>query len=197
MRSRAGIDPSSASRIIGYAFFSMPSDCPNASKSHADSFGRLVRKRESPSARRGNKVSVAPVFSATNLRPNEDLEQTDMTKNLESAEAPAVKAAPESGRFDQISVALHWLTVLLIVVQFTTAWLREAVDHETSLAVAILTIHRSSGVLTWIIGLGRLVWRHNFAHLPPFPNSMPKLQQTIAKANEYGLYILLFVQPIT
>jgi len=120
-----------------------------------------------------------------------------MTKNLESAEAPAVKAAPESGRFDQISVALHWLTVLLIVVQFTTAWLREAVDHETSLAVAILTIHRSSGVLTWIIGLGRLVWRHNFAHLPPFPNSMPKLQQTIAKANEYGLYILLFVQPIT
>jgi cytochrome b561 len=26
---------------------------------------------------------------------------------------------------------------------------------------------------------------------------MPKLQQSIAKANEYGLYALLFVQPIT
>ena len=120
-----------------------------------------------------------------------------MTKSLESAEAPAVKAAAESGRFDQISIALHWLTVLLIVAQFTTAWLREAVDHETSLAAAILTIHRSSGVLTWIFGLVRLVWRHNFAYLPPFPDSMPKFQQMLAKANEYGLYVLLFVQPIT
>jgi cytochrome b561 len=43
----------------------------------------------------------------------------------------------------------------------------------------------------------RLVWRHGFAYLPPFPQSMPKLQQWIAKANEYGLYALLFVQPIT
>jgi len=43
----------------------------------------------------------------------------------------------------------------------------------------------------------RLVWRRNFAYLPPFPESMSKLQQTIAKANEYGLYVLLFVQPVT
>ncbi|MGZ5872133.1 MAG: cytochrome b [Bradyrhizobium sp.] len=120
-----------------------------------------------------------------------------MNKNLESAERPAVKPAAESGRFDQISIALHWLTVLLIVTQFTTAWLREAVDHDTSLAAAILTTHRTSGVLTWIVGLVRLVWRHKLAYLPPFPESMPKLQQSIAKANEYGLYALLFVQPIT
>ena len=120
-----------------------------------------------------------------------------MTKVLESAEAPAVATVAESGRFDQISIALHWLTVLLIAAQFTTAWLRQAVDHETSLAATILTIHRSSGVLTWIVGLVRLAWRHNFAHLPPFPESMSKLQQTIAKANEYGLYVLLFVQPVT
>jgi superoxide oxidase len=52
-------------------------------------------------------------------------------------------------------------------------------------------------VLTWIVGLVRLVWRHNFAYLPPFPERMPKLQRSIAKANEYGLYALLFVQPIT
>jgi superoxide oxidase len=120
-----------------------------------------------------------------------------MTKNLESAEAFAQKAAAESGRFDQTSIALHWLTVLLIVVQFTTVWLRESVDHEANIAATLLTIHRSSGVLTWTVALIRLVWRHNFAHLPPFPNSMSKLQQTIAKANEYGLYFLLFVHPIT
>jgi cytochrome b561 len=120
-----------------------------------------------------------------------------MTENLDSMEGFAVETAAESGRFDQISIALHWLTVLLIVFQFASAWLREAVDHETGFAVAILTAHQTTGVATWIVGLARLVWRHNFAYLPPFPESMPRLQQSIAKANEYGLYALLFVQPIT
>jgi cytochrome b561 len=119
-----------------------------------------------------------------------------MTENLGAVEGFAVDAA-EGGRFDQISIALHWLTVLFIVAQFTTAWLREAVGHQTSLAAVVLEIHRTTGMLTWIAALARLVWRHNFAYLPPFPPSMPKLQQWIAKANEYGLYVLLFVQPIT
>jgi len=108
----------------------------------------------------------------------------------------AVDTAAEGGRFDQISIALHWLTVLLIIVQFTSAWLREAVDHQSSFAAVILTTHRTMGVLVWIVGLVRLVWRHNFAYLPPFPESMPKLQQSIAKANEYGLYALVLLQPI-
>ena len=100
-------------------------------------------------------------------------------------------------RFDQTTILLHWLTVLLITIQFATAWLRGAVHHETSLAAAILTIHRTAGTLTWFVVLIRLVWRHRFAYLPPFPESMPKLQQAMAKANEYGLYLLLFLQPIT
>ena len=107
-----------------------------------------------------------------------DLEQIEMTKNSESAYAKTAEL--ENGRFDQTSIILHWLTVLLIVLQFSSAWLREAVDHNSSLAVAILTTHRTSGALIWIVTLARLVWRHNFAYLPPFPESMSKLQQTLA-----------------
>ena len=120
-----------------------------------------------------------------------------MTESLESAGGFAIEAVAEDGRFDQTSIALHWLTVLLIIVQFTSAWLREAAGHETSFAAAILTTHQTMGAFIWIVGLVRLVWRHRFAYLPPFPQRMPKLQQWIAKANEYGLYALLFVQPIT
>jgi superoxide oxidase len=120
-----------------------------------------------------------------------------MTENSESAKTYARTAGLDSGRFDQISITLHWLTVLLIVLQFSSAWLREAVDHDSSLAVTILTTHRTSGALIWIVSLVRLVWRHNFAYLPPFPESMSKLQQTLAKANEYSLYALLLIQPIT
>jgi cytochrome b561 len=120
-----------------------------------------------------------------------------MTESLESAGGFAIEAVAEDGRFDQTSIALHWLTVLLIIVQFTSAWLREAAGHETSFAATILTTHQTMGALIWIVGLVRLVWRHRFAYLPPFPQRMPRLQQWIAKANEYGLYALLFVQPIT
>jgi superoxide oxidase len=120
-----------------------------------------------------------------------------MTNNLGSAAGIAKRPAAESGRFDHMSIALHWLTVILIIGQFTSAWLREAVGHESRHAVAILATHRAMGMLTWIVGSVRLVWRHNFAYLPSFPESMPKLQQSIAKANEYGLYALVFLQPIT
>jgi superoxide oxidase len=121
----------------------------------------------------------------------------DMTTDQEVAGRFVVETAVESARFDQTSIVLHWLTVLFIIAQFASVWVREAVDHETSFAVALLTVHRTMGVLTWVVTLARLVWRRWFADLPPFPPSMPKLQQSIAKANEYGLYALLLVQPIT
>jgi cytochrome b561 len=120
-----------------------------------------------------------------------------MERNSKSARVDEKRAKPASGRFDLISITMHWLTVLLILVQFTSAWQRGALDQNTNFAVALLTTHRTSGVLIWIVSLVRLVWRHNFAYLPPFPKSMPKLHQTLAKANEYSLYALLLIQPIT
>jgi superoxide oxidase len=136
-----------------------------------------------------------PARRSPSLRTShENLEQTDMT---EPSDGSALEATVESERFDQISITLHWLTALLIIVMFATAWSREAVDHDTRLASALMTAHRTTGVVTWIVGWVRLVWRYNFAYLPPFPERMPKLQQWVAKANEYGLYALLLVQPLS
>jgi cytochrome b561 len=120
-----------------------------------------------------------------------------MIENFETVDGLVVEATASSGRFDPMSIALHWLTVLLIVGQFTTVWLHEAVGHGSDLGLKLLAAHQTMGLLTWIIAFARLVWRRRFAYLPPFPESMPKLQQWIAKANEYGLYGLLLVQPIT
>jgi superoxide oxidase len=120
-----------------------------------------------------------------------------MTRNLESTEAAIVTIPHEDDRFDQTSIILHWLTVLLIVVQFVSIWARETVDHHSNFAVTLLSLHRSAGVLIWIVVVARLCWRRYFAYLPPFPPSMPRFQQILAKANEYGLYILLLAMPIT
>jgi superoxide oxidase len=128
---------------------------------------------------------------------NEASENLVVIETLGPADGIVVKASPSRRHFDPTSIVLHWLTVLLIIGQFTTAWLHEAVGHGTAISLQILVTHQTMGVLTWNVALARLFWRRGFADLPPFPETMPRLQQWIAKANEYGLYALLLVQPIT
>ena len=119
-----------------------------------------------------------------------------MTKNLESADVSAA-AIQADDRFDGTSIMLHWLTVLLIVIQFASIWTREAIGDKSSPGAVLLSLHWTSGVLIWFVAVARLAWRHTAAYLPAFPPSMPKFQQMIAKANEYGLYVLLLAMPIT
>jgi len=98
-------------------------------------------------------------------------------------------------RFDILTIGLHWATVALITGMFASAWLLLASDREH--AAMLLTIHRSVGVVTWAVAIVRLGWRISYAYLPPFPASMPTIQQRLAKASEYGLYALLLFQPLT
>ena len=116
-----------------------------------------------------------------------------MTQDIFVEDWQRSKPQSKAGRFDHISIAFHWLTLALVAAQFATAWLLDLVGELQQL----LIVHRSIGILTWIVVAVRLIWRHAFAHLPPFPASMPKLQQRLAKLNEYGLYGLLLVQPLT
>jgi len=99
-----------------------------------------------------------------------------------------------AGRFDRTSMLLHWLTAVLIASQLATAW---AMEMGGINAPGWLIAHRSLGLLTWFVVVGRLLWRHRFAYLPPFPPSMPMFRQRLAKLNEYGLYALLLMQPLT
>ena len=98
-------------------------------------------------------------------------------------------------RFDIVTIGLHWATVTLIVGMFGSAWLLLASDREH--AAMLLTVHRSLGVVPWTVAIVRLGWRFSYAYLPPFPQIMPKVQQRLAKASEYGLYALLLFQPLT
>jgi cytochrome b561 len=105
-----------------------------------------------------------------------------------------IPVRPRVGRFDQASIALHWLTVVLVTGQLTTAWL---IGRGAGNVALLLTMHRSMSTVTYVTVVVRLVWRHHFAHLPPFPPSMPRAQQWIAILNEHGLYALLLLQPLT
>ena len=98
-------------------------------------------------------------------------------------------------RFDSLTIGLHWATVALITGMFASAWVLLASGREH--AAILLNVHRSLGVVTWAVAIVRLGWRFSFAYLPPFPGTMPRVQQRFAKASEYGLYALLLSQPLT
>ena len=118
-----------------------------------------------------------------------------MSDVVKSPARPGLEATHNAERFDRVSIALHWATAILVLGQFFSAWIVEL--GIGSLSLTMLTVHRSTGTLTWMIVLARLIWRHGYAHLPPFPPSMPRLQQRVATANEYALYAALLAQPLT
>jgi len=120
-----------------------------------------------------------------------------MTTSLKTRDETEIRLDPQDDRFDRTSIMLHWVTVLLITIQFASIWAREAISHQSDLAALLLSLHRAMGLLTWTVVAAGLIWRRYFAYVPDFPTNMPIVQQLVAKANEHSLYILLLVVPAT
>jgi superoxide oxidase len=100
--------------------------------------------------------------------------------------------------FDSLTIALHWVTAVLVLALFATAWLHAlAEDSKSDLTPVILQVHRSTGVIVWAFTALRLTWRLTFARLPPFPARMTATHRAMVKLSEYGLYTLLLAQPVT
>jgi cytochrome b561 len=103
-------------------------------------------------------------------------------------------AAPR--RFDAVTIWFHWTTAALIAGMFASAWLHAAAEGGKQ-ASLLLAIHRSLGLSVWIVAACRVGWRLRFAYLPPFPPTMSRAKQALAKSSEYSLYALLLIQPLT
>ena len=99
-------------------------------------------------------------------------------------------------RFDAPTIWIHWLTLALICILFVTAWLRDP-EASAPQAAALLVVHRSSGVLIWMLTVMRMAWRWLRGYRPALPAGMGNLQRFAAHANEYALYGLLALQPLT
>jgi len=103
-----------------------------------------------------------------------------------------------SGRppYDRLTILLHWTTLALVLVQLASAWL---IDHGGSreAGALALTVHRSCGSALWLLVALRLIWRFTGMKLPPFPQGMGRLHTAGVHLSEYGLYLLLLVQPLT
>ena len=98
--------------------------------------------------------------------------------------------------FDRVTIAVHWTTVALVLALFAVALAMSQVQDEAG-AKALLTVHRSLGVTVWTLTVLRMIWRLNWASLPPYPESIGARQQLAAQLSEYALYLFLLAQPVT
>src|SRR5262245_50418122 len=125
--------------------------------------------------------------------------QIDLVLKQQSAKqqgTPGAEAAPLRDRapthetpinarrppFDDLTIRLHWATVLLVLALFATALLHALAEVlESTLTPLLLQIHRSFGVTIWLVTAFRLAWRLTHATLPPFPMQMTRLHRATVK----------------
>jgi cytochrome b561 len=89
---------------------------------------------------------------------------------------------------------LHWLTAVLVLIMIP-AGITMANMEAGPVKDFLYHVHRSIGALLLPIVVVRLVYR--LMHpVPPLPADMPVIQQWAARANHWGLYALLIVQPL-
>ena len=94
--------------------------------------------------------------------------------------------------YDGLSMALHWLTALLVVVLFALAELWGFVPRGSPLRHGMQSLHVSLGLTLGAVFLLRVIWRSTGARrVPPVVGG---LQHVAAVLMHYGLYGLIAVQ---
>src|SRR6202008_5038961 len=65
--------------------------------------------------------------------------------NMTFAAGNALSANARRPPFDGVTIFLHWVTVLIVLAMFTSAWLRSQ-SQDVAFTSVLLQIHRSLGV---------------------------------------------------
>ena len=106
------------------------------------------------------------------------------------ATATRIVAADDGTNYDNVAIALHWLTALLVIVQFALAISWDYFSHDTS--EAMQRVHISLGVLLTAVILARIAWRLMPGH------QISSLEvgwvRRASKGVHYLLYALLVAQ---
>jgi cytochrome b561 len=113
-----------------------------------------------------------------------------MTAETPVAAGTRILAGDDGTNYDNVAVSLHWLTALLVIVQFASGITWDYFPHAT--AETMQSLHVSLGVLFAAVILARLAWRLMPGHQV---SSLEAGWVRIAsKGVHYLLYWLLAVQ---
>lgn len=99
-------------------------------------------------------------------------------------------------RYTRTAVLLHWLIALLIVFAFAIGLSMTAIEGITPAKLKYYSWHKWVGVTVLGLACLRLLWRLTH-RAPPYPDSMPRWQQSAAHGLHGLLYLLIFAVPLS
>lgn len=104
--------------------------------------------------------------------------------------ATRIAAGDDKTNYDNVAITLHWLTALLVVVQFALAQTWDWFSHDTS--ERMQSLHISLGILLTAVVAGRLIWRW----IPGHQRSSLDVgwMRVASKSVHYLFYVLLVAQ---
>mgnify|MGYP000111916134 FL=1 len=100
-----------------------------------------------------------------------------------------------SPRYASLSIALHWLMLVLLVAVYACIELRELFPRGSEPRELIKTWHFMLGMLVLVLVTARLWarWRHA---APPISPALPRWQNGLAQLMHLALYALMIGMPI-
>lgn len=109
-----------------------------------------------------------------------------------AAQTTRVLAGDDLTRYDAFSIALHWITAILVLAQFllahTWGFASKPVRH------GMIVTHMSLGMLLAAVIVVRIIWRVLPGHQMPAASSGPL--EIAAKGVHYLLYLLLVSEAV-
>lgn len=91
--------------------------------------------------------------------------------------------------------ALHWLTVLGLIVLFTSGFWIQTLDAADPLKGTLRGLHRSTGLTIGLLTLFRVLYRIN-NQPPALPADTPHWQAEIARTIQWVFYALMIFMPL-
>jgi cytochrome b561 len=104
--------------------------------------------------------------------------------------ATRIAAGDDKTNYDNVAIALHWATALLVLTQFALAETWDFFPHDTS--ETMQSTHVSFGILLTAVVVARVIWRLIPGH--QMPAIVGGWVELASKGVHYLLYVLLAVQ---
>ncbi|WP_246291579.1 cytochrome b [Paraburkholderia fynbosensis] len=94
--------------------------------------------------------------------------------------------------YDAVARTLHWLTVLLVAMQFVIGWTMPDVHKDTQ-PVNLIAWHLGVGATLVAVMAIRVIWR--LTHRPT-PDELPPLLAVVSRITHVLLYVALMLVPL-
>ena len=102
-------------------------------------------------------------------------------------------AAGSAPTYSAAAKLLHWLIVILVAIQFLTAYLLPHIGRDTQPST-VISLHFSFGVLILVVMTVRFVHRLRYP-VPLEANDAPPAERFLAKSAHRLFYLILLIGP--